>query len=143
MKRFLYLLTLSLLAVWWVTLAGCALPSVSAAERAYALVSGVNAVSRDLLADNFLPTITDMAKLQDPAQYPAFWQGSFPYANGPYSVTALDASDPAAVTLTIVDSQGGAPLDILLVMGRLGNDWLISRMLMDPSPGPAVTVIVQ
>ena len=138
MKRFLYFLTVSLLAVWWVTLAGCTLPSVSAAERAYALVSGVNAVSRDLLADNFLPTITDMAKLQDPAQYPAFWQGCFPYANGPYSVTAFDASDPAAVTLTIVDNQGGAPLDILLAMNRLGNDWFVLRMEMPPA-----TIIVQ
>jgi hypothetical protein len=138
-KRFLWFLPLLLLAAGWVTnLAGCSLPVISPQQRAYSLVAGVNAVSRDVLADNFLPTITDMAKLQDPAQYPAFWQGYFPYADGPYSVTALDASNPAAVTLTLADNQGGALPVILLVMNQIGNDWFIQRMEM-PSP----TIIVQ
>ena len=119
-------------------LAGCALPSISPEQRAYTLAAGVNAASRDLLADSFLPTITQLPVLRDPAQYPAFWETSFPYASGPYAVTALDAGNPAAVTLTLQDNQGGAPLNILLVMQRIGNDWFIQRMEMPP-----LTVIVQ
>jgi hypothetical protein len=137
-KRFLSFQPLFLLAACWATLAGCSLPSISPAERAYSLVAGVNAVSRDVLADGFLPTIADLAKLQDPAQYPAFWETNFPYSNGPYSLTLLNAADPAAVSLTLLDNKGGAPLDILLTMGRIGNDWFIQRMEMPP-----LTVIVQ
>jgi len=119
-------------------LAGCSLPSISPEQRAFTLVAGVNAPSRDLLADSFLPTIIQLPILQDPAQYPAFWETNFPYASGPYTVTALDAANPAAVTLTLQDNQGGAPLNILLVMQRTGNDWFIQRMEMPP-----LTVIVQ
>jgi hypothetical protein len=119
-------------------LAGCSLPSISPEQRAYTLVAGVNASSRDLLADSFLPTITELAKLQDPLQYPGFWETNFPYAGGPYTVTALDAANPASVTLTLQDNLGGAPLSVLLVMQRIGNDWFIQRMEMPP-----LTVIVQ
>ena len=118
-------------------LAGCALPSISPEQRAYALVAGVNASSRDLLADSFLPTITQLPVLRDPAQYPAFWETNFPYASGPYAVTGLEASNPAAVTLTLQDNQG-ALLNILLVMQRIGNDWFIQRMEM-----PVGAAIVQ
>ena len=119
-------------------LAGCSLPSISPEQRAYTLVAGVNAVSRDLLADSFLPTIADLAKLQDPAQYPGFWETNFPYANGPYSVTSLVASNPAAVTLILADNQiPPASMNLLLVMGRIGNDWFIQEMQMPP---PAVIV---
>lgn len=126
-------------------LAGCSLPSISPEQRAYTLVAGVNAESRDLLADSFLPTIADLAKLRDSLLYPDFWETNFPYANGPYSVTALAAANPAAVTLTVEDNQTPpASMDLLLVMGRIGNDWFIGRMLMDPSPAlPPTTVIVQ
>jgi len=138
-KRFLISLPLSLLAAGWLTnLAGCSLPAISPEQRAYSLVAGVNAASRDVLADTFLPTIADLAKLQDPAQYPAFWQLYFPYANGPYSVTALNAGNPAAVAMTLADNKGGAPADILLVMEQVGNDWFIRQMEMPP-----LTVIVQ
>jgi hypothetical protein len=127
-----------------VLLAGCSLPVISPEQRAYSLVAGVNAVSRDVLAEVFLPTITDLAKLQDPAQYPTFWELNFPYANGPYSVTALNGANPAAVTLTIADDKGTwGPMDVVLVMDRIGNDWFIQQMSMDPNPGPVVTVIVQ
>jgi hypothetical protein len=77
-------------------LAGCSLPSISPEQRAYTLAAGVNASSRDLLADNFLPTICRMPKLGTPL-YPASGkQRSSP--RSPLSVTALDASNPAAVT---------------------------------------------
>ena len=132
MKRVLSFLSLLLLAAGWLTLAGCSLPIISPADRAYSLVAGVNAISRDVLADNFLPTITDLAKLQDPAQYPTLWETSFPYANSPYSLTVLSAASPAAVTLTLQDNKGGAPLNILLVMAQVGNDWFIQRMEMPP-----------
>ncbi len=138
MKRFLSILPWFLLAAGWLTLAGCSLPYISPEHRAYSLVAGVNADSRDVLAENFLPTIIDLPKLQDPLQYPAFWEPLFPYANGPYSVTLLNAGNPASVTLTLQDNKGGAPLSILLAMGRIGNDWFVQRMEMPP-----LTVIVQ
>jgi hypothetical protein len=151
-KRFLLFLPLSLLAAGWLTnLAGCSLPAISPEQRAYSLVAGVNAVSRDVLADNFVPTIADYATLRDPTLYPAFWEQTlpltpvrFPYVNAPYTVTSLDASNPAAVTLTLADNKGTwGPRDVILVMDRIGNDWFIRQMSMDPSPGPVVTVIVQ
>ena len=138
MKRCLCFFAMLLAAGWSAILAGCNLPAISASERAYTLVAGVNTDSRDLLADSFVPTITDLAKLQDPAQYPTFWETNFPYANAPYSVTAMNAGNPAAVTLTVIDNKGGAPLNIVLVMDRIGNDWFIRRMEMPP-----LTVIVQ
>jgi hypothetical protein len=113
-------------------LGSCTLPYISPALRAYNVVAGVNAVSRDVLAENFLPTITQMPDLVNPAVYPVFWEGLFPYASGPYSLTVMDASNPAAVTLTLQDNQAGAPLDILLVMSKIGNDWFIQRMEMPP-----------
>jgi hypothetical protein len=130
-KRFV--LILALLAA----LGGCSLSVISPAQRAYTMVAGVNSVSRDILADNFLPGITDYPMLRDPQQYPDFWESSFPYANAPYTVTVLDASDPAAVTLTIADHYGplgtwGGPKDVLLVMDRIGNDWFIREMQMPP-----------
>jgi hypothetical protein len=138
-KRFQLFLPLSLLAAGWLTdLAGCSLPVISPEARAYSLVAGVNAVSRDVLADNFVPTITNWAKLSEPAEYPNYWETQFPYANGPYSVTALDASNPAAVTLTVEDNQTPpVTFNIVLVMQKLGNDWFIAEMQM-----PAATVIV-
>jgi len=130
-------------------LAGCSLPSISPEQRAYTLVAGINAASRDLLADSFLPTIADYATLRDPTLYPDYWEETaapmrFPYVNAPYSVTALDATNPAAVTLTLADNQGTwGPMDLVLVMDQIGNDWFIREARMDPSPGPVVTVIVQ
>jgi hypothetical protein len=130
-------------------LAGCSLPSISPEQRAYTLVAGVNAASRDLLADSFLPTITDYATLRNPAFYPDFWEQTvpmrFPYLNAPYSVTAMDASNPAAVTMTLADSHGTwGPRDLVLVMAKIGNDWFIQEVRMDPSPAlPPTTVIVQ
>lgn len=119
-------------------LAGCSLPSISPEQRAYTLVAGVNASSRDLLADSFLPGITDMPILKDPLQYPAFWEGLFPYSSGPYSVTTLDASNPAAVTLVLEDKLGTPlPNGIVLVMQKIGNDWFVLRMEM-----PAAAIIV-
>jgi hypothetical protein len=148
-KRFAWFLPLLLLTCGWAaTIEGCSLPAISPAQRAYSLVAGVNEVSRDVLAEDFLPGIADYAMLRDPLQYPGFWESSFPCTNAPYTVTVLDASDPAAVTLTIADRHGplgtwGGPKDVLLVMSRVGNDWFIREMRMDPSPGPPVTVIVQ
>jgi hypothetical protein len=138
-KRFLLCLPLSLLAAGCLTnLAGCSLPAISPEQRAYSLVAGVNAVSRDVLADNFLPTIADMPVLRDPLQYPNFWEVVFPYVDSPYSVSALDASNPAAVTVTLADKLG-APLPnaMVLVMQKIGNDWFILRIEM-----PATTIIV-
>ncbi len=138
MKRFLSFLPLFLLA-------GCSLPIISPEQRAYSLVAGVNSASRDVLADDFLPTIADLAKLRDAAQYPALWEASFPYEYAPYRVTILDASNPAAATLTIaaniappLPDPWNVPQTVLLVMGRIGNDWFIQRMEMPP-----LTVIVQ
>jgi hypothetical protein len=136
-KRFLSFLPSFLLAAGWLTLAGCSLPAVSPADRAYALVAGLNASSRECLADNFLPTIADYATLLDPSLYPAIWDPILPYVNAPYTVTTLDASNPAAVNLSLEDKLGAALPVILLVMDKLGNDWFILRMEM-PSP----TVIV-
>jgi hypothetical protein len=139
-KRVLFFLPILFLAAGWsALLAGCSQPSISVGERAYTLVAGLNTVSRELVADNFLPDIADYATLQDPNLYPTFWEGNFPFANAPYTVTALDASVPAAVTLTIVDNQGTwGPMDAVLVMDRIGNDWFIAEMQMPPA-----TVIVQ
>jgi len=69
-------------------LAACTLPAISPEQRAYSLAAGVNAASRDVLADNFLPTIADYATLLDPALYPAYWEETaplmrFPYVNAP------------------------------------------------------------
>ena len=131
MKRIAWLLPLALLG-------GCTLPYISPAQRAYSVVAGVNAISRDVLADNFVPTIVDMPILQDPLQYPNFWEGQFPFASAPYSVTTLDASNPAAVTLTLEDKLGTPlPNGIVLVMQKIGNDWFVLRMEM-----PAATIIV-
>jgi hypothetical protein len=143
-KRCLSFPAILLLAcAWSSTLTGCSLPSVTAEQRTYALVAGVNAVSRDIVADNFLPGIADYAKLQDPLLYPNLWETNFPYAYAPYTVTAMDAANPAAVNLTIADNQGplgswGGPKDVLLVMRRVGNDWFVVEMQMPPG-----TVIVQ
>lgn len=145
MKRCLSFPAILLLAgAWSATLTGCSLPSVTAEQRTYALVAGVNAVSRDIVADNFLPGITNYAKLQDPLLYPNIWESRFPYANAPYTVTALDAANPAGVTLTIADNQGTwGPNDVLLVMRQVGNDWFIAEMRMDLSPAtPPTTVSV-
>lgn len=146
MKRCLSFPAILLLAcAWSATLTGCSLPSVNAEQRTYALVADLNAVSRDLVVENFLPGIADYANLQNSNYYPNFWETNFPYANAPYSVTALNAADPGAVTLTIADNQGTwGPNDVALVMQRIGNDWFVVEMLMDLSPAtPPTTVIVQ
>jgi hypothetical protein len=146
-KRLVRFLPTLLLGCAWAAamacLAGCSLPAVSPAERAYSLVAGVNAVSRDALADSFLPSITNYSSLLDPTVYPAFWEANFPYTNAPYTVTVLDDSDPAAVTLCLADSKGSwGPMNLALVMDRIGNDWFIRELRMDPSPAPAATVVV-
>jgi len=137
--RLLFLPILFLAAGWSATQTGCHQPSISADERMYALVADLNAVSRDLVVENFLPGIADYANLQNSNYYPDFWETNFPFTNAPYTVTALDATDPAGVTLTIADNQGTwGPMDIVLVMGQIGNDWFIAEMQMPP-----LTVIVQ
>ena len=146
MKRCLSFPAILLLAcAWSATQTGCHQPSISAGERMYALVADLNAVSRDLVVENFLPGIADYANLQNSNYYPDFWETNFPFTNAPYTVTALDATDPAGVTLTIADNQGTwGPNDVALVMQRIGNDWFVVEMLMDLSPAtPPTTVIVQ
>jgi hypothetical protein len=142
-KRFLFFTVLCLLTACLAILAGCSLPSISPEQRAYSLVAGLNSSSRESLAGNFLPTIADYTTLMDVRLYPAVWDPNFPYANAPYSITLIDISNPAAATMTLAAGTGTwGPMDLVLEMDRLGNDWFIRVLRMDPTPGPVSTIII-
>jgi hypothetical protein len=141
-KRFLFFTALCLLAACLAILAGCSLPNISPEQRAYSLVAGLNSSSRESLAGNFLPTINDYATLMDPTLYSGVWDPNFPYANAPYTIMAIDTGNPAAAAVTLVAGTGTwGPMYLVLVMERLGNDWFIRELWMDPAL-PVSTVIV-
>jgi hypothetical protein len=138
MKRKTILLILLIAAIGWLSyLTGCSLLGVSVDDRVMQFVSDINDSDRSQVYLNFHPDILDYSGIQ----VAAFWDGHFPYANAPYSISALSTGNPANVTFTISDS-GAISKNVKFVMQQLGNDWMITEMYMDPAPAAPTTPIV-
>ncbi len=139
MKRKTFLLLLLVLAAGWLSyLTGCMLLGVSVEDRVARFVSDINDINRGQVYQNFHPGISDMAGAQDVA----FWQTQFPVAKIPYTMSLLVASDPSNVTFRITNLDG-VSWDARFIMEKLGNDWMISVMYMDPAPAsPPITLII-
>jgi hypothetical protein len=138
MKRKAILLALLVVAVGWLSyLTGCSLLGVSVDDRVMQFLADINDSDRSQVYLNFHPDILDYSGIQ----VAAFWDGHFPYANAPYSISALVTGDPANVTFTI-SASGYISKDVLFVMEKLGNDWMISKMYMDVSPALPPTPLI-
>lgn len=117
----------------------CSLFPLSIDGRITQFIADLNQIDRSVVYENFHPTIAQYDAIKDPN----FWDVTyFPFTYAQYHITALDTSDPLNVTGTITADGAWSDKDVRFVMMQSGNDWLISEMWMDPSPGPVVTQIV-
>jgi hypothetical protein len=129
MKATLRLLLLAMLALATTFILSCGPPPISINDRLADFAASLNGNRSDTYTDCD-PNATDYS----PSKTPNFWNGAFPTAGGPYSVTNVNTSGSTA-TLTMNNGSGplGTYTFAMVNSPNMGSDnWLISK-ITDPT----------
>jgi hypothetical protein len=129
MRTTLRLLLLALLALATALILSCGPPPVSINDRISDFATSLNGNRSDTYTDCD-PSSTDYG----PSKTPNFWNGAFPTAGGPYSITNVNSYGSTA-TMTINNGSGplGTYTFVMVNSPNMGSDnWLI-HSITDPT----------